>query len=272
MRPLLGALAALLALLVAPSTPVAAAAPAAQVAHVGTYNVEYGHPVAPHVKMILEDARRYNLDVLALQEIQDYQHALRQQAPAAGYRFYGLAHGGSRDGFLVATRDRVSAWGHFETGGWWWQSPGHRVTTATTIWIIVNGVEYDTVHAPVHAWTPCGPCAGGRAFAGPAPRRDAYSVFVHDEIRHAWHRHTPLVLLGDWNSSPGARGPASPNHLRLMIHGRFIATGHSTGHGEIDFAIATHGIAPTSAYTRPNLRVAHSDHLLVTAELRRVGA
>lgn len=263
-RRLLGLACVLLGLLVAPATALAPG----QVMRVGTYNVEYGQPVSPHVAMILADAARYRLDVLALQEVQTYQRDLRAEAPSHGYRFYGVDYGGSRDGFLVAARDHVTAFGHFDTGGWWWQG-SHRARNTTIVWVIVNGVEYATLHAPVHAWTPCPICAGGRAFDGTPLVRNAYRLFVDDMVAFAWHRHTPLVLLGDWNSSPGARGTSSPDALRARIHGHFITPGRSTGHGEIDFAIATRALASPGAHIQPNLPVAHSDHYLVTFTIHR---
>lgn len=223
---------------------------------VGTYNVEHGHPVQNHVTMILRDANKYDLSVLGLGETQDYAPALRRAAPADDYRLIG-----SDNALLVKRGLPVGARGSFRPAGSWFTTRGrvHRQTPVT--WARVKGITYAAIHAPVHAWVAT---RYGRKFIGPARRRAAYRFFVQRVIRFArWHNHRPLVIMGDWNANPDTRGLYSPNYLRRKIGGHYLRPHTSTGHGEIDFAIAR-GIRGANVHVRPNLRVAQSDHRLVT--------
>lgn len=241
----------------------------APVPNVGAYNVEYGHPVTPHVKMILQDARKYQLDVLGLEEIQDYLPALRKAAPPAGYRVIA-PRDDSRNALLVKNGHPATQRGSFKSPGFYYSVRGHRVTTASNVWARIGGVTYVVVHAPVHAWTVCRTCRGGRGFFGPSRRLSSYRLFVESLIDFAKHHPGPIAFMGDWNATPGARGLWSPNYLRRSIGGHFARPFRSTGHGEIDFAVVR-GVTSARVFVRPNLKVAHSDHLLVTTRVATHG-
>lgn len=213
-----------LTLLVVPQLPSPASAAATSV---GTYNVQLGHPVRPHVTMILRQAKRHHLEVLALQEARGYVRALQRRAPRAGYQVVTCRD--RQNPFLVRSHLAVEAQGCFRPAGAWYSPDGERRRTHQIGWIRVDGTTYVSVHAPVHAWV-------GRCFCGPDARRAAYREFIRDVRRFAAH-HRPYVVLGDWNARPWNRGRWSPNHLRRSLEARWARPHRGTGHGEIDYAI-----------------------------------
>lgn len=231
---------------------------------VGIYNVEYGHPVAPHVKMILTRFHDEGLEVLSLAESQDYTTALRTEARKFGHRLVTAADPRG-NALLVHAGATLGKTGSFSTPGIWFNPQGHEMRTPDSVWAVVNGVRYVAVHAPVDAWVAT---AHGRTFTGPDRRLAAYENFIEVHERFARrHPGKPLSIQGDWNCSPSTVGKYSPDDLRHRIGGAFVRPRENTGHGEIDFAVVR-GLAGAHCQVERDLRI-HSDHHLVTAEMRK---
>lgn len=249
---------------------------------VGTFNAEFGHkPVADWAKMIMARFEAQHLDVLAVEECQDYYLALEKLAKAAGHSLYGTgkdhnAHG-SRNAILVrkglASKQAPTVPGDVTT----WTTPtGHPQSMPRPVVVDVEGVLYACIHGPVTAWIP--KKGTNRVLEGPAHRVQAYKDFTTNLL--AWMKaHPEVCVLGDWNASPATVGTYSPNWVRSGAGATFLRPNKSTGHGEIDFGIVKGAtkvspavVVPHSAFLVPTATAkapnpSHSDHMEVFADV-----
>lgn len=234
---------------------------------VGTYNVEFGHPKQEHAEMIVERFQREKLDVLALVEVQDYVADIKKIIKTLGFELISIHNrrGSQNIGILVRNQSEIERYWTFIAGKPYFRKGGGKMAPTMPLAAEIDGVLYVAVHAPVEAWVAT---KDGRKFAGPARRRAAYIFFVNRlALLAARHRHTPVVMLGDWNAPPIPLGRFSPNWLRRKIKGHFARPHASTGHGEIDFAIVR-GAKTKAVMVLPNPHdLPGSDHKLVTMEV-----
>lgn len=239
---------------------------------IGTYNVEFGHPANQHAQMIVKRFFDYDLDVLAIQEAQDYLDALAFLATTRGFRLVAIRrsrNGANHVAFLVNKRCRVGYhWSFLAATVHYFSSRGLNMAPQRPLAVYVDGLIYVNIHAPVEAWTTH---HNGRRLDGPARRVLAYRQFIARAIllfrRHA---KTPVTMLGDWNCTPDAQGSASPFALKSAVGGRYIRPHGSTGHGEIDFGICTN-LAVESCKVEPDPSGEQSDHRLVVATVTTIG-
>lgn len=238
-----------------------------------TYNVEFGHAPSPHARMIMDRFEHEQIDILAMQEVNDYLPALKKICKPHQLIYSRKGRGANHVAFLIRdgikTGDGIKIGKHwsFRAGVWYKSTDGHPMAPARPLAVRAAGATFLTLHAPVHAWV-AGP--HGHTFTGPRLRRIAYQTFIARLRLFVWrNRKTPIVMLGDWNATPppNTMGAWSPAYLASSIGGRFVRPFASTGHGEIDYAI-TRGMDSLGCHVRvapPNLP--RSDHSLVVADL-----
>lgn len=233
--------------------------------HVGTYNVEYGHAPAAHARMILEQFDRCTLDVLAMQEVQDYVTQLRIQTEKTGHQLIVSKRG--HVAFLIRKSIPIGKHWDFRAATWYRSTDGHPMAPCRPLAVQIAGTLFLNVHAPVHAWiaTP-----HGHTFTGPTLRRIAYQTFVLRILLFLTrHKGKPTCILGDWNATPppNTTGVYAPERIRAAYNGRYARPWTSTGHGEIDYGIV-HGRTTSIVRVRPDIPNApKSDHRLVTWRL-----
>jgi hypothetical protein len=212
----------------------------------GPFNMERGHPPAAHAKRTVEIFCEEGFDVLCLSECHDYLPHLIKEAQDAGVvlLYKDEKRGDDQNTILVKPEREVGDVWSFEAGSGWFTKSGAKHVPMQPLAAVIDGVLYISGHAPVTAWVVSGKF--GRRFVGPVLRRLAYQGFVR-RLRRVYrhHTHRPVVAWCDWNATPDTRGLWSPNWLRRKVAGRFIRPAVSTGHGEIDFAVATRVVRVT---------------------------
>lgn len=232
----------------------------------GIYNVQHGHPVPAHVSMILSRFDGLGIDVLALTEVADYVDALQARAARHGHTvlFKDGTTADRSQAFLVRKGVHIGRCWSIPIAATYYATNGDLRHSQPPYAATLNGIVFVVGHAPVGAWTTS---KRGRRFVGPIRRRLAYRAYMLRLARVFRRAHHPVIAWCDWNCTPAARGRWSPNWLRTKVGGTFVRPGHSTGHGEIDYAIAG-GIIAAACVTRGNpAGLPHSDHFLVTADL-----
>jgi hypothetical protein len=246
---------------------------------VGTFNAEFGHkPVADWAKMVLARFEAQHLDVLAVEEAQDYTHEITKLATAAGHQVFG--HGTESRNLLIV-RKGLAAVKHASVQGQqdsWFTPTGHKQTMPVPVVVNVEGVLYVAIHGPVTAWVPNSKVKGGRSLTGPANRVEAYKDFARNLVAFI-KAHPQVCVLGDWNAAPGNVGEFSPAWIVAQTGSKFLRPGKSTGHGEIDFGIVRGAsrispavVVPHSAFPVPTATAkaphpGHSDHMEVFGDL-----
>lgn len=229
---------------------------------VGTWNVQYGHPVAAHVQIILDEFETNHLDVLLLQEDRDYVHALDIAARKAGHTLVWFSaaekgQGADQQAILVrGERDLGQTW-TFEAGTGYYKKGGGEMPPMQPVCALVDEIAYGSVHAPVSVnWPDDKP-------VGPVRRVTAYIGFSRRLLR-LFNRQTrkgrALCIGGDWNATRKDHGLATPNWLAKLAGALIVALPGGTGHGPIDFPIVK-GCRASNVKVHP-ARV--SDHRLVT--------
>lgn len=246
----------------------------------GTYNAEFGHrPVKAWAKMILARFEGEKMDVLSINECQDYFAALKTLAEAKGHVLVGNGTN-SRNALLVRKGLKVSGTGLMPTKvkvTTWFAPNGDAQSMAAAIKAKVDGVTYVSQHAPVQAWVAH---PNGRHLDGPARRVQAYKDHTTNLVAFAEETKGPVHILGDWNAAPNTDGQYSPDWVRSQIHAVFFRPEASTGHGEIDFGIVRGAtkvrkpeVIPHSKYLVPEATAKppnpdHSDHLQIVGNTR----
>lgn len=236
--------------------------------HVGTYNVEFGHPPKRHAEMILTRFENQMLNVLALVEVQDYVKDLQKLIKPLGHKLIVIhgTRGSDHVALLVRKGAAVGKHWTFRAGLPYFRTGGGLMAPTQPLAVVVDGILYVVVHAPVEAWvaTP-----HGRKFAGPILRRGAYRYFINRLAKLArLHPTKPICMLGDWNCPPDVNGRYSPNGLRTTIGGKFLRPEKSTGHGEIDFAIIRKLVGQGCHIVPNKSTLPHSDHKLVVGVVK----
>lgn len=235
---------------------------------VGLFNVEFGHPVKAHAAMILERFERERLDVLALEEVQDYTAELARIAAPAGHRVLVIhgRRGCDHVALLVRAGAAVGKVWTFTAGRPYYRVGGGLMAPTQPLAAVVDGITYVVVHAPVHAWVAHN---GRHTWTGPARRRGAYAFYM-TRLARLFDRHhgAPVAVLGDWNATPATTsGTYSPGWLCRRTGARYARPEANTGHGEIDFGIVR-GVVPTGFRVRPDVAgLPRSDHKLVVGTL-----
>lgn len=234
---------------------------------VSTFNVEYGHkPVDAWAKMILDHFETNKIEVMAIDESEDYFQALKKIAEAKGHRLLGNSPT-SRIAILVRRGLTVTSTTTVPGNVTTWKMPnGGTGSMAHPVVAKINGVNYVAIHAPVQAWVPNG--HGGHHLAGPPERVQAYKDFTANLVRFVNALSGPVVVLGDWNCPPGPLGAYSPDSVRAQIGAIFARPFKNTGHGEIDFGIVR-GAHVSGVTVVPQPAVGdHSDHMQVYFDLK----
>ena len=230
---------------------------------VGMYNVEYGHPVNEHARMIMKRFEDKQLDVLGLTEVADYVHALQKLAEDAGHRLLYVdgPENVKSQAILVRSGVKIGKVHSVPMAATYFATNGDVRRSCCPLVADLDDNIYAAVHAPVGAWTAG---RGGRHFLGPIRRRIAFIRYVNRLVRiFKNHPGKPVRLLGDWNVTPDASGPNSAQSLCKRTGAHIIRPHASTGHGEIDFEVArdTSG----ELHVQPNEpKLPRSDHFLVT--------
>lgn len=241
---------------------------------VSTFNVEFGHnPDMAWAKMILRRFEVLEIDVQALNEVQDYFGELKALAEAEGHVLLG--HGPDSRNALLLRKGRS----HGEVGTipgqvqHWYNPAGHEMTMAEPVVVRSGRATYVVIHAPVEAWVPhSGP---GRVLEGPERRVAAYVDFTENLVEWGKQQEVPFLVLGDWNCTPETTGMHSPNWVRRMVGGSYFRPHQNTGHGEIDFGIEKGAAAMHEVHVIPPPRFgvpgeeggAYSDHLQVVGDV-----
>jgi lysozyme len=218
-----------------PPPPPPPPPPAPKTHRVGEYNAEFGHrPVRDWAAQIVSRLELQKLDVLAIEEAQDYFGALKTLAEARGHTLIG--HGAnSRNALLVRKGLQAKYVGTIPGDVTTWFNPhGHKMSMAEPVVASVDGVTYVVIHAPVDAWEAK---PGGRTLTGPALRVQAYKDFTTNLVAFLEDTPGPVTVLGDWNASPTTAGKFSPAWVASQTHASFFRPEATTGHGEIDFGI-----------------------------------
>lgn len=235
----------------------------------GTYNVEHGHPVEPHVDMILSRFNGQHLDSLALTEVADYTAALDAAAKDSGYDLVWIdkALAVKNQALLVRHPHTVRhAWSATVKADYY--APGGAVRhSAAPLCVLADDGLTVVVHAPVTAWT-----TGhwvGRRFVGPLRRRLAYRKYMLRLVKIAKkHPGIPIRFQGDWNATPDTTGRWSPAWLAKKVGGTIVRPHANTGHGEIDFLIVVNCVGTDCHVVHNVPGRPHSDHLLVVATIK----
>jgi GH25 family lysozyme M1 (1,4-beta-N-acetylmuramidase) len=236
-----------------PPPPPPPPPPAPKKHRVGSYNAEFGHrPVKAWAEQIIARLETQKLDVLAVDEAQDYFDVLKTLAEAKGHTVVGSGKG-SRNALVVRKGLSVSnvrtVPGDVTT---WFNPHGHPMSMPRPVVADIDGVTYVVIHAPVDAWE--AHPHGGRTLTGPELRVQAYKDFTTNLVAFFAATPGPVTVLGDWNASPVTVGKFSPSWVADQVDARFFRPFASTGHGEIDFGI-TRG---ASTITKPVV-VPHAD-------------
>lgn len=244
---------------------------------VSNFNAEFGHrPTDKWAEMILARLETKGVDVLAVEEAQDYFLDLKRLAEDRGHTLVG--HGlNSRNALLVRKGLTVGPVGSVPGDVATWKTPhGTPQSMAEPVVALVGRITYVAIHAPVHAWVVA---QGGRRLAGPAARVQAYKDFTTNLVEFVNATPGRVVVLGDWNATPDTLGDYSPAWVAAKTGMDFIRPLASTGHGEIDFGLAK-PVKVTSVEVVPKDEFLvkhetggseggqHSDHLQVIAQVR----
>lgn len=235
--------------------------------NVGTYNVQYGHPIEAHAEMILKRFEDEKLDVLALVEVADYVHALSGRAELAGHHLiFEPGPGAVRNQALLVRGGHKVEHEHSIPMDATYFAPGGALRhSEPPLAVHVDGILYVVVHTPVGAWTPS---LGGRRFLGPIRRRIAFHKYVDRlGVVFVHHQGNPVVILGDWNTTPDASGNNSAKELAAQHGARVLRPGASTGHGEIDFFVVRGVIGAVHVVPNATNERERSDHLLVVGTI-----
>lgn len=199
----------------------------------GTWNMERDRPPAIAVRSAIALMDTRALDFLCIQECADYLPQLRRAQDTYEVIAFHDAPGQSESALLVRrTVEHGHGWQVRATRSGWITVRGGRTPpkylTATT----VAGVTVVSAHtAPSVSWR------GGR-ITGPVRRVISMRQFARAVVRFARHHSGPLLIAGDWNATPEARGRYSPHWIARKTGMRVAAPAKST-HGPrvIDFAL-----------------------------------
>lgn len=252
---------------------------------VGTWNMKSDRPgnTAARQRGVAHQAillmRRYDLDALALNEASPYVDDLRRYALAHRDELALLT--GSRPGeanTAILCDRRVSLTlreQHRVTRDGWITVRGGRTAPKYVPCILLDGwVRIAAVHLPPSTWRT-------RFFRGPWRRRRAYAQHMMwcrswGRSRARARRGDTVMLLGDWNAQPNARGKYSPAWLRAQLSDagagawRIVAPAVGTlGRRVIDYAIVRPGKGHKISAARRLNNAGGSDHDLVWWEITR---
>jgi len=245
---------------------------------ISTFNAEFGHrPTAKWAAMIVERLETKGVDVLAIEEAQDYVPDLMRLAKEHGHTLVG--HGrNSRNALLVRSGLKVEPLGTVPGDVATWMTPdGRPQSMAEPVVAKVGRITYVVIHAPVHAWVVA---KGGRSLSGPDRRVQAYKDFTTNLVSFIQDTPGRVVVLGDWNATPDTVGQFSPQWVAAKTGSVFVRPNASSGHGEIDFGIVKPAVKVASVEVVPRDEFlvkhetggseggTHSDHLQVIASVR----
>lgn len=219
----------------------------------GTWNMERDRPPAAAAASALALMRSKGLAFLCVQECAGYLKALRAQA---GDEFEVIAFTndpGRGESAILVRRDAEHGPGYQRRAtrsGWFTvrggkTSPKYLTTVRLDGWLrVVSGHT-----APSVRWR------GGRIL-GPVRRVASMRQFARSVVRFAKAHPGPLLIAGDWNATPAARGRWSPHWITRKAGLRVAAPGKGThGNRVIDYALIRDCAATA---TREKLR--GSDH------------
>jgi hypothetical protein len=201
----------------------------------GTWNMERDRPATMAAHSALSLMRSKGLAFLCIQECSHYLEALRAQA---GDEFDVIAFTmdpGRAESAIIVRAD-------VEHG------PGHQARATRAGWITVRGgttpPKYLTT-VKLDGWLRivCGHTApsvtwpGGR-IAGPVRRVISMIQFARAVVRFAEAHKGALLIAGDWNATPAARGRYTPHWIGRKTGMRIAAPVKGT-HGSrvIDYAL-----------------------------------
>lgn len=230
---------------------------------VGGYNVEIGHDHEAWAHMIIRRFREEDLEVLALNEISEYAHALESLLPDSMRLLWIKTPINSRNAALLVRKNlSVGRVRSIDMPATYYAPDGSLRRSSNPLVAVVDDVMYVVVHLPVGAWMLR---RSGWHWVGPLRRRIAYRRYILrllSLIRA--HPRQKIVIIGDWNATPETVGRWSPNWLRREAGAHFIRPHENTGHGEIDFAIVRHVEGHLSVrHHRPE----PSDHFMIAGRV-----
>jgi hypothetical protein len=195
-----------------------------QLLRVGLWNMQRDRPVRDVVDQVVDLFALYQLDALGLCEANDYVHELRARRAGIVVLTGSSVFAGSRETALVV-RDGVDV-----TGSW-------TVKLTSAGWVTVRGGKTAPKYAPtalldgwlrvtvVHTPPSCRFPRGNHGPVGPVRRVAAFVALTHRLRRFLRRRPAgqAQLVVGDWNATPAARGPASPAWLARVSGGRIVA-------------------------------------------------
>lgn len=224
---------------------------------IGLWNMERDRDRQTAARQAFDYLEDHQLDALLVEESADYVKALRHEAkrrnrkisrPATGR---GTTSSWSRQEIfrVVAKRGRgrgetaviVAPGVHAHRARWlrltwrgWWTVRGHLTPPKFGAAVVIaHQLRVVALHeAPSVRWR-------RRRMLGPKLRQLSVRVFGRRLVR--WARGAtdrPLLLGGDWNATPGDRGPFTPHWIARSIGGQLVEPDRGTrGRRKIDFAI-----------------------------------
>lgn len=233
----------------------------------GTWNMLAGRDEDAAATSALALMRSRDLDFLCIQESRGYLDALRVwSGPPGEFRviaFSDAVRGSDSESAIIVRADHPHGPGHQvkATSAGWFRADGSKTGPKyfTTV-KFADGLRVASIHAaPSVRWR------GGRVL-GPVRRVISMREFARSVVRFAKAHPGPLVIAGDWNATPEARGRYSPHWIAAKAGLRIVATQKGT-HGvahRIDFALVR-GCAATARREKRR----GSDHFAVVFTIGR---
>lgn len=190
----------------------------------GTFNLKYGRPPERVAGECHELFGEYGLTFLAVQEADDYLDVLAD-------RFHVI---GSGESVLLVERgvpvDRVRR--HVYGDGWTTVRGGHFPPAVHWQARLAGWLRVRSVHLPTPSeWR------DGHPVAPPDRLDDLFATAVG--LRWFLRGTGARLAVGDWNEPPTTRGRYSPSWIAEEGGATIHAPESSTGHGRIDYAIAS---------------------------------
>lgn len=228
----------------------------------GTWNMEHDRPPTAAAASALALMRSRGLTFLCVQECAKYLKALKAQA---GDEFdvisFGFEPGRNESAIIVrADVQHGRGWQARATrSGWFTVRGGKTPPKYLTTVVIAGWLRIASAHtAPSVSWH------AGR-ITGPVRRVISMRQFARSVVRFAGNRDDrALLVAGDWNATPDARGRYTPTWI-CREAGMRIAAPEKGTHGSrvIDFALIR-GCAVTARREKTR----GSDHHAVVFKVR----